>query len=41
VTRTIKGSAITRDATAENPACLVRREDGDRVFKSHSELRKE
>lgn len=38
VTRTIKGSEITRNADDANPAYLVRQEDGDRVLKSHSEL---
>lgn len=41
VTRTIKGKEITRNATEEDPAYLVVQEDGDRVLKSASELRKE
>ncbi len=40
VTRTIKGSEITRDASAEDPAYLIEQEDGDRVLKSASELKK-
>ena len=40
VTRTIKGSEITRDADAENPAYLIEQDDGDRVLKSESELSK-
>lgn len=38
VTRTIKGSEITRNATAEEPAYLIEQEDGDRVLKSVTEL---
>ena len=40
VTRTIKGTKVTRDATPDDPACLVKQEDGDRVLKSASELSK-
>lgn len=40
VSRTIKGSEITRDASTENPAYLIETEAGDRVLKSHSELTK-
>ncbi len=40
VTRQIKGEEITRDATEDNPAYLIEQEDGDRVFKKHSGLRK-
>lgn len=39
-TRKIKGSEITRDASQDDPAYLIEQEDGDRVMKSHSELRK-
>jgi hypothetical protein len=38
VTRKIKGKSITRKADADNPAYLVRQEDGDRALKSESEL---
>lgn len=38
VTRTIKGSEITRDADSDNPAYMIEQDDGDRVLKSHSEL---
>lgn len=38
VTRTIKGTDVTRDADADNPAYLIEQEDGDRVLKSESEL---
>lgn len=40
VGRTIKGTAVKRDADKDNAAYLIRQEDGDRVLKSHSELRK-
>jgi hypothetical protein len=38
VTRTIDGSAITRNATEDEPAYLVEQADGGRVLKSASEL---
>jgi hypothetical protein len=38
VTRTIKGSEVTRDADESNPAYEIEQEDGDRVLKSESEL---
>lgn len=38
VTRTIKGSEITRDASTDEPAYLIEQADGDRVLKSSSEL---
>jgi len=38
VTRTIKGSEITRDASEDEPAYLIEQDDGDRVLKSASEL---
>jgi len=40
VTRTIKGTEVTRSADEDNPAYLVRLDDGDTALKSHSELRK-
>ena len=40
VTRTIKGTEVTRDASDDEPAYLVEQEDGDRVLKSESELSK-
>lgn len=40
VTRTIKGTEVTRDATDDDPAYLVEQDDGDRVLKSESELSK-
>lgn len=40
VTKTIKGSEVKRKASGEEPAYLVRQDDGDEVLKSHSELTK-
>lgn len=40
VTRTIKGTDVTRNASDDNPAYMIEQEDGDRVLKSHSELEK-
>lgn len=38
VTRTIKGTEVTRNADPDNPAYLIEQEDGDQVLKSHSEV---
>lgn len=38
VTKTLKGSEITRNADDGNPAYLIEQDDGDQVLKSHSEL---
>lgn len=38
VSRTIKGTEVTRDADDDDPAYLIEQDDGDRVLKSHSEL---
>ncbi len=38
ITKTIKGSAITRKATPENKAFLIEQEDGARVLKSATEI---
>tara|TARA_R110002049_G_scaffold305056_3_gene501156 strand:+ start:111861 stop:112079 length:219 start_codon:yes stop_codon:yes gene_type:complete len=38
VTKTIKGSEVTRNASDDEPAYLVEQEDGDQVLKSESEL---
>ncbi|PZP38675.1 MAG: DUF2945 domain-containing protein [Pseudomonas fluorescens] len=38
VTRTIKGTSVTRKATPANPAYLVVQEKGTQALKSHSEL---
>ncbi|MFS4437620.1 DUF2945 domain-containing protein [Paracoccaceae bacterium GXU_MW_L88] len=40
VTRSIKGTEVTREASADEPAFLIEQEDGDKVLKSQSELRK-
>lgn len=40
VTRRIKGKSITRNASADEPAYLIKQDDGDRVLKSGSELSK-
>jgi len=39
VTRTLQGSEITKKGDSENPAYLVKQEDGDRVLKRGSELK--
>jgi len=39
VTRTIKGTEVTREANPKEPAYLIEQEDGDQVLKSRSELR--
>lgn len=38
IERTIKGSKIKRNGSAEDPAYLIEQEDGDRVLKLGSEL---
>ncbi|MFN3225054.1 MAG: DUF2945 domain-containing protein [Hyphomicrobiales bacterium] len=38
VTKTIKGTEVTRNASSDEPAYLIEQEDGDQVLKSHSEL---
>jgi hypothetical protein len=40
VTKTIKGSEITRKASSSDPAYLIEQEDGDKVLKGHSEVSK-
>jgi hypothetical protein len=40
VTKTIKGKEITRKATDEKPAFLVKQEDGAKALKSRTELKK-
>ena len=39
ITRTIKGSEITRNGTPENPALVISMEDGGKVLKLRSEVR--
>lgn len=38
VERVIKGTRVVRNATPENPAYLLRLENGGEVLKAHSEL---
>lgn len=38
VTRHIDGTEVTRKASEDEPAYLIRQDDGDRVLKSHSEI---
>ncbi|OWP62444.1 DUF2945 domain-containing protein [Hymenobacter amundsenii] len=38
ITRTLKGSEITRNGTPENPAYLIVQENGDKVLKLKSEV---
>lgn len=40
VTRTIKGSEVTRNASEDNRAYLIAQQDGGQALKSHSELRR-
>ena len=39
VTKTLKGSDVTRDASEDEPAYLIEQEDGDKVLKSCTEIR--
>ena len=41
ITRTLKGTEVTRDADDDDPAYLIEQEDGDEVLKSHSEVKKD
>jgi hypothetical protein len=38
ITRTLQGAEVTRNGDSENPAYLIRQEDGDEVLKRGSEL---
>ena len=38
VTRTLKGSEVTRKGDGDDPAYLIRQDDGDQVVKLGSEL---
>ena len=40
VTRTLQGSEVTKDGGEDNPAYLIKQEDGDEVLKRGSELSK-
>ncbi|MGP1281659.1 MAG: DUF2945 domain-containing protein [Parasphingopyxis sp.] len=39
VTRTIHGTKVTRNGSEDDPAYLIRQEDGDEVLKLGSEIR--
>ena len=38
VTRSIKGTEVTRNASDDDPAYLIEQSDGDQVLKSQSEI---
>lgn len=38
VQRTLKGSKIVKNGTEDNPAYLIKQDDGDKVLKRGSEL---
>lgn len=38
ITRTIKGSEITRNGSDDDPAYVIEQEDGDRVLELRSEV---
>ena len=38
VTRTLQGTEVTKDGDEDNPAYLIKQEDGDQVLKRGSEL---
>ena len=40
ISRTIKGTEVTREADEETPAYFIKQDDGDEVLKSHSEVEK-
>ncbi|GFD89931.1 hypothetical protein KUL152_21570 [Tenacibaculum sp. KUL152] len=40
VERTINGSSVKREASESDPAYLIEQDDGGKVLKSHSELKK-
>ena len=39
VTRTLKGSEVTRNGSEDDPALLIKQDDGDKVLKLSSEVR--
>ena len=41
VTRTLQGSEVTKNGDADNPAYLIKQEDGDEVLKRGSELKEQ
>ena len=40
VTKTIKGNEVTREASDDDPAYTIEQDDGSKVLKGHSEVRK-
>ena len=38
VTRTLQGTEVTKNGDEDNPAYLIKQEDGDKVLKRGSEL---
>lgn len=40
VNKTIKGNNVSREASQDCPAYTIEQDDGDKVVKSHSEVRK-
>ena len=40
VTRTIKGTEVTRNGSDDDPAYLIEQKNGEQVLKLHSEIRK-
>ena len=38
VTRTLQGTEVTKDGHEDNPAYLIKQDDGDKVLKRGSEL---
>ncbi len=41
VSRSISGTEVTRNASEDEPACLIEQDDGDKVLKFHSEIQKD
>ena len=41
VERTLQGSKVSRNGSDDDPAYLIRQEDGEEVLKLHSEVRKQ
>jgi hypothetical protein len=40
ITKKIKGTKVTRNGNDDDPAYLIEQQDGDKVLKLHSEIRK-
>ena len=40
ISKTIKGTEVKREASKDNPAWLIKQEDGSKVLKSEKELKK-